>query len=381
MKERVYLRGKSYTFVIDAGHDEMGRRRRISRGGFATEREAHAEARKLLVKVDEDGSYVAPSKQTVKAFMERWLDSLETTVHPNTRRFYANLIRANVIPHIGDVQLRRLTVPHLNHLYATLRESGRRDGKGLAPSTVVKVHTTIGTALAAAVAWGELPRNVASLASPPRDVGAAKMRTWTGPQVAQFLESVKGDRLEALYVLLALTGLRRGEALGLRWCDVDFDAGRLAVVQTVVSVDYAIQFSGPKTKAGRRSVALDKTTIAALRDHRRRQLEERSALGVPWPGQDDLVFSGLAGEPIHPGGFSDRFTRLVKRAKLPAIRVHDLRHTHATLALTAGVPAKVVQERLGHSSVALTLDIYSHVIPSMEEAAAERVAALVFGAG
>lgn len=381
MKERVYQRGKTYTFVIDAGNDDLGRRRRISRGGFTTEREARAEARKLLVKVDEDGSYVAPSKQTVKVFMERWIASLETTVHPNTRRFYANLIRSNVIPHIGDVQLRRLTVPHLNQLYAKLRESGRRDGKGLAPATVVKVHTTIGTALAAAVAWGELPRNVASLASPPRDAGAAKMRTWTGPQVRIFLDSVKGDRLEALYVLLATTGLRRGEALGLRWCDIDLEKARLAVVQTVISVDYKIQFSGPKTKAGRRSVALDKTTLAALREHRRRQLEERSALGIAWPGLEDLVFSGLEGEPLQPGGFSDRFARLAKKAGLPAIRVHDLRHTHATLSLQEGISPKVVQERLGHSTVAMTLDVYSHVVPSMEEEAAERVAALVFGAG
>ncbi|MEX2080937.1 MAG: site-specific integrase, partial [Dehalococcoidia bacterium] len=239
----------------------------------------------------------------------------------------------------------------------------------------------LGKALDAAVKWGDLSRNVAALADPPRARRSEKVApTWTGAEVAAFLESVRTDRLQTAYLLLATTGLRRGEALGLRWENIDLDAGRLAVVQTLIVVNYSRTWSTPKTKAGRRSVYLDQGTVSALRGHRTRQVEERTALGIPWPSAGDLVFAKPDGSPLNPDGFSDRFDRLVTRSRLPRITPHGLRHTHATLALQAGISPKVVSERLGHSNVGITLDTYSHVIPALEEAAAERVAALVFGA-
>jgi integrase len=185
--------------------------------------------------------------------------------------------------------------------------------------------------------------------------------------------------MSAAYVLAATTGLRRGELLGLRWRDLDLGAGRLSVTQTLVSVNYAVSFSTPKTAAGRRSVALDPATVAALRAHRVAVLEERLSLGLGAPTEDALAFTAIDGTPLHPGQFSDRFDRLVKAAGVPRIRFHDLRHTHATLALRAGVHPKVVSERLGHSTISVTLDTYSHAIPAMQEEAAAKVAALVFG--
>lgn len=193
-----------------------------------------------------------------------------------------------------------------------------------------------------------------------------------------FLEHVRDDRLYAAYVLAATTGMRRGEVLGLRWQDVDLDHGRVSVSQTLVVVSgYDVQYSEPKTAKGRRSIALDENTREALKEWRERQSVERALWGDAYTDAD-LVFARENGTPLHPDLFSDAFWRHVAEAKLPRIRFHDLRHTHATLALAAGVHPKVVSERLGHASVVITLDTYSHAIPAMQETAAELVASLVF---
>lgn len=171
--------------------------------------------------------------------------------------------------------------------------------------------------------------------------------------------------------------MRRGEVLGLRWSDVDLNAARLSVQQTPVSVAYKLEFSTPKTARGRRSLALDATTVEALRTHRKRQLEERMAWGPAYE-ESGLVFTTENGAPIHPDRFTQMFDKHAKHAGLPRIRLHDLRHSHATLALAAGVHPKVVSERLGHATVAFTLDVYSHAVPALQEDAAERVASLIF---
>ena len=177
----------------------------------------------------------------------------------------------------------------------------------------------------------------------------------------------------------ASTGMRRGELLGLRWRDLDLDAGRVAVTQTLITVKFEVQLGTPKTDKGRRSVALDPGTVVELHEHRRRQAEEIMAFGrAEWPTHD-LVFTRADGEPLHPQQFTRWFGQHVKAAGLPRIRLHDLRHTHATLALQAGIHPKVVSERLGHANVTITLNTYSHSIPAMQEDAAAKVAALVFG--
>ena len=288
------------------------------------------------------------------------------------------MAHAYVIPRIGALKLQGLTPGKLNALYAELLLDGRRVAiGGLSPKTVRHVHTMLNKALKDAVRWGHLTTNPATRAEAPRP-SKPEMNVWDAVQLRAFLAEVEGDRLSAAWLLLATTGMRRGEVLGLRWSDLDLDASRLSVVQTVTVVRRELAFSEPKTAKGRRSVALDSVTVDALRHHRRRQLEERVAWGEAWEDAG-LVFTREDGTVIDPTRFTAWFQQHAHSAGLPRIRLHDLRHSYATAALTAGIPAKVVSERLGHANVSITLDTYSHVLPSLQADAANIVASLILG--
>ncbi len=378
MRGHIRRRGNKWAVVVDVNPDVSGRRRQRWHSGYATRRSAQVALTGILGRL-QSGTYIEPSKATLAQYLEGWLGSARVSVRPATYATYATLCRVHIIPRLGATLLQRLGRDQLNAMYADLLENGRHDGKGgLAPRSVRHVHTTIHTALAAAVEEGTLARNVADLAKPPGRASSKEPATWTAEELRAFLEFVREDRVYALYHLVGTTGLRRGEALGVRWRDLDLDGARLSVSQTVVSVDYAVLCSEPKTQAARRSVALDPDTVRVLREQRKQQVEERLALGG-YSDDRDLVFCNIDGGPLHPSNLSKRFDRLVKGAGVPRIRFHDLRHTHATLALRAGIHPKVVQERLGHATIAITLDTYSHAIPAMQEEAATKVAALVFG--
>ena len=202
------------------------------------------------------------------------------------------------------------------------------------------------------------------------------MGTWSGKQLAQFYESIIDHRLYPAFYLLGNTGLRRGEALGLRWSNADLDTGRLSIVETLVVIRNRVHESQPKTLRGVRAVAIDSKTATVLQEWLTVQKSESLKWGSAWKNTD-RVFTKEDGSDLHPERISELFGRLINRAGLPKIRLHDLRHTHASLALEAGVHPKVVSERLGHGGVSITLDLYSHVIPAMQEDAAERVAELV----
>jgi integrase len=204
------------------------------------------------------------------------------------------------------------------------------------------------------------------------------MQVWTPEQLRAFLAHARQDRLYALWLLVATTGMRRAELAGLRWVDVDLDAARLSPRRPRVVVDYAVHESEPKTRMGKRSLALDPATVATLREHEARQDQERADVGPGWR-DSGLVFTQPDGAPFHPDLITDWFRRLARAAGLPPIRLHDVRHSYATAALAAGVPAKVVSERLGHATIAITLDVYSHVIPGMDAQAANAVASLILG--
>lgn len=358
MRGVIVKRGNGYSVILDLGRDADDKRIRKWHSGYRTKRDAERARVELLAKLD-SGGYVEPHKLTVGVFLvEQWLPSVKAQVKPRTHAWHATNVRRHLVPAVGAVPLQKLSPGHLNALYGVLGE------QGMSARTIHHVHATARRALADAVRWGLVSRNAASLASPPRP-GRTEMRTWSVPELRRFLSQVRGDRLYAMWLLAASTGMRRGEVLAVRWADVDLKAGRVQVVES-------------KTAAGRRSVALDPATVAALKAWRKEQTAERLAWGVGWLNLG-LSFTREDGAPVDARWLDKWFVRHAQGAGLPAIRFHDLRHTHATIGLAAGVHPKTMSARLGHASIAITLDLYSHAIPALEEEAAATVAALVLG--
>jgi len=379
----------SWWFKCPVGKDpETGKRRQARRTGFPTKKAAREAMDDIRHAVRTD-TYTPQRDQRieVREHLEDWLESMRGQVRASTWESYARNFRTHVIPRIGAVRLVDLTPTKLTTLYAELAREGRRDqeaGGPLAAKTVRYISSVLRHALNDAVIDGLLPRNPADHAKPPSADAARspEMRTWSATQVATFFQLVGEDDLYyAPWFFLATTGARRGECLGVRWRDVDLDAGRASIRQNATAVKHEV-LVGPGTKTGQaRVIDLDAPTVAVLRTWRARQREEMFMVGRH-QDDDTLLFSWPDdGRPYHPERFSREFTRRLARpafAKLPKIRLHDLRHTWATLALQAGVDVKVVSERLGHSKTAITLDIYQHVTPGMQTDAAERVAALIW---
>lgn len=379
MKGHIAKKGKAYYCVIDEGADANGKRRQRWHKAGAKKKDAETRLAELLVELHK-GTYTAPIKTTAAAYLRSWLEAhrVNKPLRDSTYHGYQKIIEKLVIPRIGPkLTLQQLDATKLDKLYAELLSSGRRDGTALNPRTVRHTAMVLHGALESAVKKGILPVNPADRADAPKAT-KADTHTWTPGELRRFLESVRDDRLYAAWLLSASTGLRRGELLGLRWRDCDFEAGTVQITQALLDVGHKVTFGKPKSDSGYRTVALDGATVSALREHRKGQLEERLALGS-WPDHD-LVFTRADGEPVHPAWFSRAFDQRVKRTGLPALRLHDLRHTHATIALAAGIHPKIVSERLGHSKIAITLDTYSHAIPALDQKAAEEIAALVSGA-
>ena len=362
--------------VVDVGMAADGRRRQKWHGSFGTRKEAEI-ARAKLVDDLHTGSYVVPGRLKFAEWVRNsWLPMTEGRVKPSTFHSYRQNMEIHVLPALGSRPLQQLTVMMLNALYARLQSEGSGHG-ALSAKTVRYIHTIVHKALEDAVDAGLAAKNVADRAKPPRPsrVSTREVGSWEAHELAQFLASVRGTRLEAVWRLAAMTGMRRGEVLGLRWADVDLAAARLSVRHALVAVGYDVIESTPKSHNAR-VIDLDPETVELLRSHRQQQVQEREEWGVDYEDHD-LIAAREDGSPIHPHSFSQSFGRLVRRATVRTIRLHDLRHTHATLALKAGVPVKVVSERLGHESPAFTLKQYAHVIPGMQAAAAAVVAELI----
>lgn len=377
--------GGKWAVMYRTNDPATGRRRQTKKGGFATKKAAEAHLRRVLVAV-EDGVHVKPTRTTLAEFVEAdWLPSLDALVaggklRATTAAQYRTLARLHVLPRIGGTRLDALDAPQLNRLYGELLANGRRDGKGgLSPTTVHLVHVTIGRCLKDAVRWGRLARNVAMNADPPQPKNEEK-QVWTGAQLGAFLDFTRADRLAALWHLIATTGIRRGEAAGLEWGDVDLDAGELRIRHARVVVDYKVIDSGPKTEKGRRVIALDPRTVAALRRHRAAQAEERLAWG-PAYADSGLVFTREDGAGLHPERITQGFGRLVKRSGLPRLTPHGVRHSYATALADAGVSLEVISKRLGHASVAITGDLYRHYTTESDRAAAEAGALRIVASG
>ena len=360
-------RSGGWCFRLDAGVDaSTGDRRQISRQGFATKRAAVAALNVALTDVNATTPEAAAAGGArLGDYLAEWLDRQGPYLRTSTLHSYRIAV-GRIVRRLGDTTVGSLTPSQVQGLQSDLLATGGREGRPLAAKTVANTQVVLHKALADAVRVGLIDHNVVAAVDPPR-VLRPQLSVWSVDQLRDFLSVVGSHRLSAAFVLLATTGMRRSEVLGLRWADIAFDDRSVSIVRTLTVVDGRPVVSVPKTTASRRLVYIDSSTTDVMRAHRDRSTVSR----------DDYVFQSTDGLPVNPASFSNTFDRLVARSGLPRIRLHDLRHTYATLALRLGTHPVLLSERLGHTSIAVTIDRYSHVIPSIDRNAADVVAQLV----
>ncbi len=374
MRGQIIPRGKRTWLVrVHLGRDpQTGKRKYKGYTVHGTKRDAQAFLSKLVTEI-EGGTYVEPTKLTVREWLEKWLESYaRPNVEPTTFETYSYATK-HILHAFGNCPLQRLTPVHVQELYAKLKAAG------LAYWTIHHVHTVLHKALNDAWKAGLVPRNVASLVKKPEQ--ERRPRPTLDPDEARrFIEVAREDRLYALWLLLLSYGLRRAEALGIRWADVDLEAGTITITQTLKVAGGKPIFGPPKTAKSRRLLELTLPAVEALRRHRHEQRKERLAFGPEYQDHD-LVFCQPNGKPIHPQNLTKHnFRRLLKNAGITKdLHLHDLRHTCATLLIRQGEHLKVVSERLGHSTVRLTADTYSHLLPGMQREAGAKLDAILFG--
>ena len=363
MKGHIRQRSKgSWTMWVDLGRDpETGKRKQQTLTVRGSKKDAERELRKILTCI-EGGAYVKPTKLTIAQFLEEWLrDYVKLNCSARTRVSYEMIVRRHIISELGSIPLSQLEPRHLQTFYSQQKAYGRADGKGqLSPRTARYCHSLLSEALGYAVKMGLVSRNVAEATQAPR-FDSKVMPTLAPEDVPRFLEAAQETPYYTLFYLLLHTGLRRGEALALRWKSIDLGLASLGVSAYLSVVETAYKLNGtyvikePKTPHSRRRIALSPSLGLVLRQHRAEQQAQCAVLGKPLT-DDNFVFTHPDGTPLDPSTVSHAFGKVIRKAGLPTIRLHDLRHTHATLMLKAGVHPKVVSKRLGHSSIRITLD-------------------------
>ena len=394
----------SWFYAHELPGDQFGKRRQVKKGGFATERDARKALNDALGQLNR-GTHVEAGRQTVGAYLDQWLDG-KASLRSTTSRGYRSNIELYLRPGLGHLRLSDVREVDVERLYVALRQLGRADvqatpeltrllearrkpaARPLRDATIRRVHATLLSALNTAkkrkliahnpaihvdVASGRRPRAVVWTEDRIEAWRLTGQRppvaVWTAVQAGAFLDHAAGHRLYPLYHVIAYRGLRRGEAVGLRWLDVDLDGQAAFIRQQVVQLGWATEVAEPKSEGGTRTLSLDAATTAVLRAWRAVQEQERRVCGAAWQGSG-FVFTREDGSQPHPKTVMRTFKRLTRSSGLPPIRLHDLRHTAASLALQAGVPLKVVSEQLGHSSLAITADTYTSVLPAAAQAAA-----------
>lgn len=370
LRDGVIKRGASWSYVIRVPDPATGVTRPRWVGGFATEQDAKA-ARDEARVIARRGEYVNRSTSTVAHYLAEWAEAHAAAVKPKTLAGYRHDIDHYIVPRIGRMRLQALRPAVISKLYRDLSEHGGRDGRPLSATTISHIHRTLRKALADAVGVDQvLAANPAARSKRPKSASAEPRRIWTVEHRGMFLAEASSHRVFAFYRLAAYTGARRGELLYLRWPALNLDGAEVTFGgSTAVVRGKRVEGS---TKGGRsRTVSLDRDTVAILREHRRRQAEERLSAGSAWTDTGGLVFANRWGEPLYPDTVTALMTNLINRHNdayppparaLPHARLHDLRHLHATTLLLAGVPVHVVAARLGHADPAVTLRVYAHVL-------------------
>jgi integrase len=335
-----------------------------------SKRVADKKLRELQSEIDK-GVFVKPGKATLAEYLNSWLtDYCKPNLSPRTHELYSYMCQGHILPTLGNILLSDLKPQHLQHLYADKLQSG------LSGRTVQLIHITLHKSLKNAVKTGLLVRNVAEAVDTPK-VKRHEMHTMSEDDLQTFLKAAKSTPYHALFYTALFTGMRRSELLALRWSDIDLLLCQLSVTRSMqqlrnVAPENRITFKQPKTQKSRRMISLTPSNAIVLREHREAIEKQRASLNLPALADSDLVFSHYDGSPYLPNSITHAWIKLVRHCGLNGIRLHDARHTHASLLFKQGVHPKIVQERLGHAGIAITLDLYSHVAPGMQQAAAAK---------
>lgn len=379
---RGYIRKRtkdSYLITVSLGRDPVtGKYKQHFESVKGDKGDAQKKLTEILRQID-TGSFVSPDKITLGDFLKRWMDDYaRPRLSPRTIEGYEDVIGKHITPCLGTMPLKDLRPDHLNHHYAQQLRSGRLDGKGgLSAKSVLHQHLIMHTALDAAVKWGLLVRNVSDAADPPSPV-AQEPRIMNEREAAEFLRALKDSPYSAIFCLFLMSGIRRSEALAIRWSDVDFGRNTISISRSLHHLKTGeFVYRPTKTRAGKRLVSLPAPAVAILSDHRVKVAAMRREIGTTPLKDDDLAFSRIDGSPLMPDTVTHAWIKLVRRLGLKGVRLHDARHTYASLLLRLGISPKVVQEQLGHAQVQTTLNIYSHVLPGLKEGAAEKLGQLL----
>jgi integrase len=371
MTSHVRRRGeRSWEIKFDLGADPLTGKRRIRYVAFkGTKRAAEIELARL-VSQNAAGEGVDPSKSTVAEFLERWeRDWATANVGPKTLERYRQLLRLYVKPHIGSARIQKLRAVHLNELYSALLRSGGQDGAALSPRSVGHVHRVLHRALGHAATWGVVSQNVASLVAPP-PVPDDEINILAEEQIGAILRHLEGRTLRPIVSFLLGTGARRGEALAIRWGEVNFQKSVVRIERSLEQTKGSLRVKSPKTKNGRRSVTISPWLAAELRPHRARQDERRLALGMGRAPDESPVFARWNGEFRSPSRLSQDFAAAMDDLKIDCT-LHGLRHTHVSQLIAAGLDVLTISRRIGHASPAITLNVYGHLFANTDSRAAE----------
>ncbi|MGB7605896.1 MAG: site-specific integrase [Lutisporaceae bacterium] len=360
-----------WQIVIELGYDPSGKRQRIFKTVEGTKKDASAAMTEMLNELNK-GTYIEPSKMTLTQYLRDWLQTYAVNLSPTTVAGYTVNIENHIIPYLGHVLMQQIQSIQVQKMYEYfLRKPLRNDKIGLSPRSIKYIHTTLHEALSHAVRMQIIVRNVTDFVTTPKQK-KYRSTAYEEEQALELLEISKGTDMEAPITLALGLGLRRGELLGLKWHDIDFKNKQVRIINNLIYANKKLEFKDPKSESGIRTLEMPEGMIAILKRHQLKQKEYRLFYGSEYQ-ENDLVCCYEDGQPYIPGTFSTKFTRFLSRNNLPKIRLHDLRHTNASLMLQYGVPAKVASQRLGHSTIGITMDLYSHVIGDMQKDAASKI--------
>jgi integrase len=374
MAGQITKRGENTWYVrIFLGKDANGKRKHFNKTIHGTKKDAQ---KFLTAKLREKdlGTFIEPNSMALSEYLEKWLNEIaKPRLRESTFTQYVYMVKRYINKQLGSIKLSDLKAFQVQKLYGQLQE------KALSPRTIRYCHNVLSSALKQAVKWQMINQNVCSLCELPK-MQKTEMKCFTPTETTKFLQTARDDKFFVTFFLALETGCRPEEYLALQWKDIDFDNKALSVRRAInLKKGGGFVFAEPKTNRSRRSIPLSDSLLAELKKHRRKQLEEKMKLGQDYQNYD-LVFASEIGTPYDIKNLRDRnFKKIIEKADLPKIRLYDLRHTTATLLLSAGENPKVVSERLGHASIVLTLDTYSHVLPTMQKEATNKLEKLMFG--